>query len=92
MKDRVSRDIGTTTSVPEWTTIEWSSVKKRVKNLRQRIYRASQSQQWNKVRSLMKLMLRSQANLLISVRRATQENKGKEAPGIDGQTARTAEE
>jgi len=37
----------------------------------------------------MKLMLRSYSNLLLSVRRATQENKGKETAGIDGQTATT---
>lgn len=92
MKDRVSRDIGTTTSALEWTDIEWPSVMKRVKNLRQRIYRATQAQQWNQVRSLMKLIMRSQANLLVSVRRATQENDGKKTPGIDGQTARTATE
>ena len=34
-------------------------------------------------------MLRSQANLLVSVRRVTQENKGKQTAGLDGQTALT---
>jgi len=37
----------------------------------------------------MKLMLRSQANLLLSVRRVTQENRGKRTAGIDGQVALT---
>jgi len=41
-----------------WASINWKSVKKRVRNLRQRIYRATENGQWNKVRSLMKLMLR----------------------------------
>ena len=40
----------------------------------------------------MKLMLRSYSNLLLSVRRATQENQGKHTAGLDGQTALTAEE
>ena len=37
----------------------------------------------------MKLMLRSYSNLLLSVRRVTQENQGKRTAGIDGQTATT---
>ena len=35
----------------------------------------------------MKLMLRSYSNLLLSVRRITQENQGKNTPGIDGYIA-----
>ena len=85
MKDRVLRDIGAKGQADDWATIDWKLVKKRVKNLRQRIYRATQNGQWNKVRSLMKLMLRKRhrqslrlfySNLLMSVRRVTQENKG----------------
>ena len=74
-----------------WTSIDWGQVKKRVRNLRQRIYRATQNGQWNRVRSLMKLMLRSYSNLLLSVRRVTQENQGKKTAGLDGQTALSAE-
>ena len=37
----------------------------------------------------MKLMLRSYSNLLLSVRRITQENRGKRTPGLDGLTALT---
>jgi len=40
----------------------------------------------------MKLMLRSYSNLLLAVRKVTQENKGKKTPGIDGQTALTSEQ
>jgi RNA-directed DNA polymerase len=91
VEDRVRNDIGTKGHLQNWTDIDWKTVKKRVRNLRQRIYRATQNGQWNKVRSLMKLMLRSYSNLLLSVRRTTQENKGKETAGIDGQTATTPE-
>lgn len=73
----------------DWATINWKLAKKRVRNLRQRIYRATQNGQWNKVRSLMKLMLRSYSNLLLSVRRVTQENQGKKTAGIDKETALT---
>ncbi len=92
MKDSVRQDIGARTPLQDWTTIDWKAVKKRVKNLRQRIYRATQQAQWNRVRSLTKLMLRSYANLLLSIRRMTQENQGKQTAGLDGQIVRTSAE
>ncbi|MFZ1026662.1 MAG: group II intron reverse transcriptase/maturase [Limnoraphis robusta] len=92
MKDRVSNDIGTKEPLRTWESINWKLVNKRIKNLRQRIYRATQDGQWNKVRSLMKLMIRSYSNLLLSVRRVTQENEGKKTAGIDGQTANSPSE
>lgn len=88
MKDRFSNEIGAE-EPQEWSNLDWNTTKKRVRNLRRRIYRAKQNGQWNKVRSLMKLMLRSYSNLLLSVRRVTQENQGKRTAGIDGQTATT---
>ena len=91
VKDSVLSDIGARKPLQHWATIDWGQVKKRVRNLRQRIYRATQNGQWNRVRSLMKLMLRSYSNLLLSVRRTTQENQGKQTAGLDGQTALTAE-
>ena len=91
VKDRVHLDIGARKPLQHWATIDWGQVKKRVRNLRQRIYRATQNGQWNRVRSLMKLMLRSYSNLLLSVRRVTQENQGRKTAGLDGQTALTAE-
>lgn len=92
MKDRVSHDIGATTPLTDWATIDWKLVNKRVRNLRQRIYRATQNRQWNRVRSLMKLMLKSYSNLLLAVRRVTQENQGKRTAGIDAQTALTPDQ
>ena len=81
--------IGAREPLEHWESINWRTVRKRIRNLRQRIYRATQNGQWNKVRSLMKLMLRSYSNLLASVRRVTQENQGKRTAGIDGQVALT---
>lgn len=57
--------------------------------MRRRIFRASQNAQWKQVRSLTKLMLRSFSNLLLSVHRVTQENKGKRTPGVDKQLVLT---
>lgn len=79
-------DIGAANPLVSWSDINWHNVKKRVRKLRQRIYRATQNQQWNRVRSLMKLMLRSYSNLLLAIRRVTQDNQGKQTPGVDGQS------
>src|SRR5918912_3503453 len=68
----------------EWQSVNWRKAKRQVRNLRQRIFKAAQAEDWNKVRSLQRLMLRSYSNTLVSVRRVTQENKGKRTPGIDG--------
>jgi RNA-directed DNA polymerase len=38
----------------------------------------------------MKLILRSQANLLLAIKQVTQLNSGRKTAGIDGQTALTA--
>jgi RNA-directed DNA polymerase len=82
VKDRVREDIGTKEHL-EWTAINWKLIKKRVRNLRQRIFRASKAQAWNQVRSLMKLMLRSQANLLLAIKQVTQINLGRKTAGMD---------
>jgi RNA-directed DNA polymerase len=68
----------------DWRSVNWRNANRHVRNLRQRIFKAAQAKDWNKVRSLQKLMLRSYSNTLVSVRRVTQENKGKRTPGIDG--------
>src|SRR5437764_6700385 len=66
-----------------WNTIDWNQEERRVRNLRQRIFRATQAGDWKRVRSLQKLMLRSHANRLVSVRRVAQLNQGKNTPGVD---------
>ena len=63
-----------------------------LKNLRHRIFRAAQEGNSKKVRSLQKLLLRSYANRVTSVRRITQVNAGKDTPGVDGVVARRAQE
>ncbi len=54
-----------------------------VTNLRQRIFQAARANDHRRVRSLQKLMLRSRSNILMSVRRVTQVNAGKNTPGVD---------
>ena len=66
-----------------WHAIDWPKAYRQVKDLRQRIHKARVSKDWKKVRGLQKLMLRSRANLLVSIRRVTQINQGKTTPGVD---------
>jgi RNA-directed DNA polymerase len=67
-------------------------VERTVRRLQERIYRAAQRQAWRTVRSLQKLLARATANKLLAIRRVTQENQGKHAPGVDGQVCLTAKE
>lgn len=73
----------------DWELINWRTIDASIKKLRRRIFRATCEQKWNRVRSLTKLMLRSYFNLLLSVRRVTEENRGKKTAGIDKQLALT---
>jgi RNA-directed DNA polymerase len=59
--------------------------------LRQRIFKAARERDWPKVRNLQKLMLRSRANTLVSVRQVTQRNAGRRTAGIDGEVALTSD-
>ena len=72
--------------------INWQKVKKTVKNLRHRIFRARQLGNWRKLRSLQKLMLRSQSNLLLSIRQITQVNTGKQTAGLDKEIINTPQQ
>lgn len=76
----------------DWSHIKWKKVNKLVKNLRQRIFRAKKLGNFKTLRSLQKLMQRSYANLLLSVRRITQTNKGKATAGIDREIINTPEQ
>lgn len=51
-----------------WSAVDWRQVNRCVRNLRRRIFRASRENDHRKLRSLQKLMLRSRANALKSVR------------------------
>src|SRR5438876_5547439 len=72
-----------------WNATNWRKANRTVRNLRHRIFRATQEGNLNKVRSLQKLMLKSYSNRLVSVRRVTQVNAGKKTPGIDGMVVKS---
>ena len=69
----------------DWLSINWRTVGEDVRRLRQRIFAATQAGDLKRVRNLQKLMLRSRANALSSVRRVTEINAGRATAGVDGQ-------
>jgi len=76
--------------VLDWDAVDWAAVEHSVRRLRQRIFTASQAGDPARVRNLQKLMLRSLANTLASVRRVTERNAGRLTPGVDGEVVVTS--
>lgn len=85
-------DANRTEGQTDWNAIDWRATNRSIRNLRQRIFRATQEGDWDKVQSLQRLMLRSRANILLSVRRVTQVNQGKKTPGVDKVLVKTPSE
>ncbi len=75
----------------DWNAVNWRQAERRVRNLRQRIFAAAKQGDHKRVASLQKLMVRSYANTLVSVRRVTQVNQGKHTPGVDKVVVKTPE-
>lgn len=75
----------------DWNGVNWRRANKCVRNLRERIFRASKEGDLKKAHSLQKLMLRSYSNILTSVRRVTQLNAGRNTPGVDKVVVKTPE-
>ena len=75
----------------DWHQINWRRVEDEVRRLRQRIFTAAKAGDLARVRNLQKLMLRSRANTLLSVRRVTERNAGRLTAGVDGEVVLTPE-
>src|SRR5258707_7416054 len=73
--------------VLDWDAVDWRAVEDDVRRLRQRIFTASRAGDLKKVRNLQKLMLRSRAGALLSVRRVTEVNAGRKTAGVDRRIA-----
>jgi len=74
----------------DWDAVDWRAEEEQVRRLRQRIFKATQAGDWKQARNLQKLMLRSRANTLVSVRQVSQRNTGRRTPGVDGKVALTS--
>ncbi len=66
-----------------WHSVDWQKTNRIVKNLRQRIFKATKNEDWKTVRNLQRLLMKSYSNILLAVRRCTQLNQGRKTPGID---------
>ncbi len=61
----------TSGDVVDWHAMDWKHVYRTVKNLRQRLFRASRGGDLQHVRSLQRRILKSRAHALERVRRVT---------------------
>ena len=74
-----------------WSDIDWAAADAVVKRLQGRIYRAAAAGKPEQVKNLQKLLVRSTSAKRLAVRRVTQQNAGRNTPGIDGVVCRTPE-
>ena len=68
----------------EWETINWGKIQRSVYKLQKRIYRAAQRGDDRTVHRLQRLLTHSRYAKLMAVRRVSQDNQGKNTPGVDG--------
>lgn len=66
-----------------WTDINWSKILRQVTKLRSQIYLAKLRNDEFRLRELQRIAIRSNSNLLYSIRRVTSINRGKQTGGID---------
>lgn len=71
-------------STVEWKHVNWCKLEKRVYKLQKRIYKASVRGDVEAIRKLQKTLMKSWSAKMISVRRVTQDNRGKKTAGVDG--------
>jgi len=67
-----------------WQGVNWKAVERQVFKLQKRIYRASQNGDVKLVHKLQRLLTKSRSAKLLATRRVTQDNQGKNTPGVDG--------
>lgn len=65
-----------------WHSINWRLVHRQVRGLQVRIAKATERQQWRRVKTLQRLLVRSFAAKALAVKRVT-DNRGKGTPGVD---------
>ena len=73
-----------------WDSIDWARCHHRVKRLQARIVKATEKGRWGKVKALQWLLTHSFSGKALAVKRVS-ENKGKNTPGVDGETWSTPE-
>jgi RNA-directed DNA polymerase len=74
-----------------WSQINWTQTEANVRRIQGRIFRATATGDFKKVKNLQKLMVHSMSAKLKAIRQVTQENRGKNTPGVDGVVGDTPE-
>lgn len=64
--------------------IDWATVETRVSKLQHQIYQQSLTGNLNQVHHLQRVLVELMPSKLLAVRRVTQDNQGKNTPGVDG--------
>ena len=73
-----------------WHSIDWGLCHQKVRRLQLRIAKSAMDENWRKVSSLQRLLVRSFSAKALAVKRVT-ENRGKNTVGVDGVTWSTPE-
>jgi len=68
----------------DWKTLPWKKFQRNVFRLQKRIYQAQIRGDLKRVRNLQRLLLRSYSARCLAVRQVSQDNRGKNTPGVDG--------
>lgn len=77
----------------DWSKIQWSEVEQKVYHLQSKIFKLSKiSGNESKIFNLQKSLIKCMEARLLSVRRVTQDNRGKATAGVDGATVKTGAE
>jgi RNA-directed DNA polymerase len=68
----------------DWNTLPWKKFQRNVFRIQKRIYQAQIRGDFKRVRGLQRLLLRSYSARCLAVRQVSQDNRGKNTPGVDG--------
>ncbi|HEY9708766.1 MAG TPA: reverse transcriptase N-terminal domain-containing protein [Oculatellaceae cyanobacterium] len=84
------------TLISSWHDVDWKSIcfaaNIQVAKLRFRIFTCCKNKDFKQLKSLQRLLLKSNANLLVSIKRVTQINAGKKTSGVDEDVRLTPQE
>jgi RNA-directed DNA polymerase len=67
-----------------WKDINWKSCNLKVFELQYKIFTASRLRNKDEVKKLQKTLVKIEAAKFVAVRKVTQDNRGKNTPGVDG--------
>jgi RNA-directed DNA polymerase len=76
--------INTTLHSLQWKQLYWKSIEKRVLKLQTQIFNSRRENNTQKMHKLQRLLIELPEAKLLAIKRVTQDNRGKNTPGVDG--------